>query len=102
MAGFGTGSWRHEKNMSVKLRMTRAGAKKRPFYHLVAADGRAARDGKFLERIGYYDPTADPSVLKIDEERLQFWLDRGAQTSELVTKLIKRHRREAPPATSGS
>jgi small subunit ribosomal protein S16 len=66
----------------------RAGSKKRPFYRIVAADSRSPRDGKFLEILGYYDPRQKPYVLQVDTDRVQEWVDKGAQTSERVGKLI--------------
>ena len=75
--------------MAVKLRMTRMGAKKRPFYRIVAADSRSPRDGRFIEEIGTYDPNQEPSVVKIDEEAAKKWLATGAQPTETVGKLLK-------------
>lgn len=72
----------------VKIRLTRAGSKKRPFYRIVAADSRSPRDGKFLEILGYYDPRKKPHVLEVDTDRVQDWISKGAQTSERVHKLI--------------
>jgi small subunit ribosomal protein S16 len=66
----------------------RAGSKKRPFYRIVAADSRSPRDGKFLEILGYYDPRQKPYVLQVNTDRVQEWVDKGAQTSERVGKLI--------------
>lgn len=73
----------------VKLRLKRMGQKKAPFYRVIAADARAPRDGRFIEEIGYYDPTKDPSVIKIDAEKAQKWLNAGAQPTETVAKLLK-------------
>lgn len=75
-------------NSLVKIRLMRAGSKKRPFYRIVAADSRSPRDGKFLEILGYYDPRQKPHVLEVETERVQEWVDKGAQTSERVGKLI--------------
>lgn len=75
--------------MAVKLRMTRMGAKKRPFYRIVAADSRSPRDGRFIEEIGTYDPTKDPSEFKVDEELAKKWLNNGAQPTEVVGKIFK-------------
>lgn len=75
--------------MAVKLRMTRMGAKKRPFYRIVAADSRSPRDGRFIEEIGTYDPNQDPSVIKFDEEADKKWLATGAQPTDTVAKLLK-------------
>ena len=73
----------------VKLRLKRMGQKKAPFYRVVAADARAPRDGRFIEEIGYYDPTKDPSVIKFDEEKAKKWIADGAQPTETVAKLLK-------------
>ncbi len=72
----------------VKIRLMRAGSKKRPFYRIVAADSRSPRDGKFLEILGYYDPRKTPHVLEVNRDRAQYWISKGAQTSERVGKLI--------------
>ncbi len=79
----------------VRLRLTRRGSKKRPFYRIVAADARAPRDGRFIEQLGYYDPKRDPFELKIDLERVDYWLGVGAQPTETVAHLIARARRAA-------
>ncbi|NCO60236.1 MAG: 30S ribosomal protein S16 [Deltaproteobacteria bacterium CG_4_8_14_3_um_filter_51_11] len=76
--------------MQVKIRLTRMGSKKKPFYRVVAASSDCPRDGRFLEILGYYDPTKDPEVLKIEEDRLKDWLSKGAQLSETVGSLIKK------------
>ena len=75
--------------MAVKIRLRRMGQKKAPFYRIVVADGRAPRDGKFIEEIGTYDPTRDPSVFKVDEEAAKKWLTNGAQPTEVVGKIFK-------------
>lgn len=72
----------------VKIRLTRAGSKKRPFYRIVAADVRAPRDGKFLEILGHYDPRTDPHTLKIDVDKVKNWLNKGAQVTNRVNKLL--------------
>ena len=72
----------------VKIRLTRTGSKKRPFYRIVAADVRAPRDGKFLEILGHYDPRTDPHTLKIDVDKVKSWLDKGAQVTNRVNKLL--------------
>ena len=77
--------------MAVKLRLARHGAKKRPYYRLVAADERARRDGRFLEHIGSYDPNHDPPAVTLKRERIQYWLDQGAQTSPTVGQLLAKH-----------
>ena len=75
--------------MAVKIRLRRMGAKKSPFYRIVVADSRFPRDGRFIEEIGYYDSTKDPSVIKIDEEKAKKWLSQGAKPTETVAKLLK-------------
>ena len=75
--------------MAVKIRLKRMGQKKAPFYRIVVADGRAPRDGKFIEEIGTYDPNQEPSVVKVDEEAAKKWLNNGAQPTEVVGKLFK-------------
>lgn len=74
----------------VKIRLTRLGAHKRPFYRMVVADSRTSRDGSFIEVIGTYNPQKGPSETKLDTERAQFWLQRGAQPTETAMKLLKR------------
>ena len=73
----------------VKIRLRRMGAKKAPFYRVVVADSRYPRDGRFIEEIGYYDPTKEPSVVSIDKEKADKWLANGAQPTDTVKKLIK-------------
>ena len=74
----------------VKIRLRRLGAKKNPFYRVVVADSRFARDGRFIEEIGYYDPTTEPSVIKIDAEKAKQWLANGAQPTDTVRVLLKK------------
>ena len=74
--------------MAVKLRLTRMGAKKAPFYRIVATDGRKARDGQYIEQIGYYDPTKEPAEVKIDAEIAKKWLACGAQPTDTVRDLF--------------
>ena len=80
----------------VRLRLTRRGAKKRPFYRVVAADQRAPRDGRFIEMLGYYDPMKSPRLLKMDLERIDHWLSQGAQPTDTVKMLIARARTGEP------
>ena len=75
--------------MPVRVRLTRVGSKKNPIWRVVVADGRSPRDGRSIETIGHYNPQTDPSRIEIDRERLQHWLDRGAQPSETVRKLMR-------------
>ena len=74
----------------VKIRLRRMGAKKAPFYRVVVADSRFARDGRFIEEIGYYDPTKEPSGVKIDAEKAKQWLDNGAQPTDTVREILKK------------
>ena len=75
--------------MAVKIRLRRMGAKKAPFYRIVVADSRYPRDGRFIEEVGYYDPTKEPSVIKIHEEKAKTWLANGAQPTDTVKALLK-------------
>ena len=75
--------------MAVKMRLKRMGQKKAPFYRIIVADSRSPRDGRFIEEIGYYDPTKDPAVIKVNEELAKKWLSKGAQPTETVGKLLK-------------
>ena len=75
--------------MAVKMRLKRMGQKKAPFYRVIVADSRSPRDGRFIEELGYYDPTKEPSVIKINEELAKKWLANGAQPTETVAKLLK-------------
>ncbi|MGW8208282.1 MAG: 30S ribosomal protein S16 [Syntrophobacteria bacterium] len=75
--------------MAARIRLTRKGTKKRPFYRIVVAHSEAPRDGKFLEILGTYNPLTDPAEIQIDPERLRVWLDRGAQPTDTVRNLIK-------------
>ena len=74
----------------VKIRLRRMGAKKAPFYRIVVADSRYPRDGRFIEEIGFYNPTTDPSELKVDVDRAQAWIKTGAQPTETVRDLLKK------------
>lgn len=74
--------------MAVKIRLARHGAKKAPFYRVVVADGRARRDGRFIDMLGRYNPRSEPSVVEIDLEKVDAWLAKGAQPTEAVGKLI--------------
>ena len=76
--------------MSVKIRLTRKGTKKRPFYRIVAADSEAPRDGRFLEVVGHYNPLTDPAQITVDEEKLNKWVERGAKISETVRSLLRK------------
>lgn len=74
----------------VKIRLRRLGAHKRPFYRLVVVDSRAKRDGPFIEILGTYNPLKEPSEIKVDLEKARFWLQRGAQTTDITKKLLQR------------
>lgn len=76
--------------MAVRIRLKRLGAKKAPFYRIVVADSRTPRNGKSIEEIGYYDPTKEPVVLKVDGEAANKWIATGAQPSETVKALLKK------------
>ncbi len=75
--------------MSVKLRLARVGSKKNPIYRVVVADSRSPRDGRFIEVVGRYNPQTNPSFIELDLEKVQGWLDKGAQPTEAVARLIK-------------
>ena len=76
--------------MAVKIRLRRMGAKKAPFYRIVVADSRFPRDGRFIEEIGYYDPTKNPSVIEVDGEKAKKWISNGAQPTDTVRALLKK------------
>ncbi|HEY7912101.1 MAG TPA: 30S ribosomal protein S16 [Blastocatellia bacterium] len=82
--------------MLLSIRLTRMGAKKKPFYRIVVAEKRSKRDGRFVESVGYYDPCRNPAEVKINQERISYWIERGAQPTETVRSLIKRQ----PAATN--
>ena len=75
--------------MAVKIRLRRLGQKKAPFYRIVVADSRSPRDGRFIDEIGYYDPTKEPSEIRVDEEAAKKWLANGAQPTQTVEKILK-------------
>jgi len=76
--------------MAVKIRLARFGAKRKPFYRIVVSDARAPRDGRFIERVGTYDPKQDPPSINVDREKVDEWLKRGAQPTATVAQLLKR------------
>jgi small subunit ribosomal protein S16 len=76
--------------MAVRIRLARMGTKKKPFYRLVAANSEAPRDGKFLEILGYYDPMKDPAVIKVHEDKVNYWIGKGALVSESAGALLKK------------
>ncbi len=75
--------------MAVRLRLTRVGGRKNPIWRVVAADSRAKRDGRVLEYLGHYNAQTQPSTIRLSEERVRYWLERGAQPSDAVRKLLK-------------
>jgi small subunit ribosomal protein S16 len=75
--------------MAVKLRLTRVGSKKNPIYRVVAADAKAPRDGKFIEIVGRYNPQSNPSLIDLDEQKVRGWLEKGAQPTDSVARLLK-------------
>ncbi len=75
--------------MAVKLRLARVGSKKNPIYRVVAADARAPRDGKFIEIVGRYNPQTEPSLIEFDEDKVRAWLDKGAQPTNSVARLLR-------------
>ncbi len=75
--------------MAVRMRLTRVGSKGNPIYRVVIADSRSPRDGKFIEIVGRYNPQTDPSTIELDEEKIREWLDKGAQPSGTVARLLK-------------
>ena len=77
--------------MAVKLRLARHGAKKRPFYRIVAASAAARRDGRFLEQLGTYDPAHKPAGVILKRERIRYWLDKGAEPTDTVASIFRRH-----------
>lgn len=90
--------------MAVRIRLRKAGRRNRPFYHIVVADSRSPRDGKFIERLGFYNPLVEPEELSLNTERLLYWLEKGAKMSDTVSSLARRKgllRRESE-ASKGS
>ncbi|THB71155.1 MAG: 30S ribosomal protein S16 [Desulfovibrio sp.] len=75
--------------MAVKIRLTRMGSKKRPFYRIVAINSETRRDGRALEFLGHYNPMVDPAEIKVDKEKVKKWMDKGAQPSDTVRSLLK-------------
>jgi len=76
--------------MAVKMRLKRMGAKKRPFYRIVVADSRSPRDGRFIEEVGYYNPVAEPAVVKVDKEIAMKWLNNGATPTDTVRDILSK------------
>ena len=76
--------------MGVRIRLARHGAKKKPFYRIVVADGENPRDGKFLEKVGTYDPLKDPVEVSLNPDRIKYWMEKGAIPSDTVRSLLKK------------
>ena len=76
--------------MGVRIRLARHGAKKKPFYRIVVADGESPRDGRFLEKVGTYDPLKDPAEVTLSQDRVKYWIDKGAIPSDTVKNLFKK------------
>jgi small subunit ribosomal protein S16 len=76
--------------MAVRIRLARHGAKKRPFYRIVVADGESPRDGRYLEKVGTYDPLLDPAKVTLESERIKYWMDQGAKPSDTVRSILKK------------
>ncbi len=83
-----------DKDTMVKIRLARHGARKKPFYRIVVADSRSPRDGRFIDQLGFYDPTKNPAVVQLKKDRLAKWLQEGAQPTDTVAQLIKKAGRE--------
>jgi small subunit ribosomal protein S16 len=86
--------------MSVKIRLARQGAKKTPFYRIVATESRSPRDGAHIEQLGVYDPTRQPPEFRYDETRVDYWIKNGAEPSDTVRELLKRAKRDAAAAAA--
>jgi len=76
--------------MPIRIRLTRRGAKKKPFYRIVVASSEAPRDGRFIEILGTYNPLVDPAIVQIKAERLQYWVQQGAKPTDTVRSLIRK------------
>ena len=86
--------------MSVKIRLSRHGAKKRPYYRIVVADARDPRDGRFIEQVGTYDPRTPEAALRLDQAKVDGWIKQGAQPTQTVRNLMKRAAKEAAAAAA--
>jgi small subunit ribosomal protein S16 len=86
----------------VVIRLRRAGSKKRPFFRVVVTDSRAPRDSSFVEILGHYNPRTRPAIVKIDAERVEYWMKKGAQPSDSVRTLMARHLTPPPPAVAAA
>ena len=76
--------------MAVKIRLARNGAKKKPFYRIVVADNQSPRDGRFIEKVGTYNPLFDPAVITLKQDRVEYWMSQGAQPTDTVRSLLKK------------
>jgi small subunit ribosomal protein S16 len=88
--------------MAVRVRLTRVGSKKNPIWRVVVTDRRSPRDGRFIELLGHYNPRTEPSEIELDEERLRYWLDRGAEPTNTVKKLMRAKARSGGAAAGAS
>ena len=88
--------------MPVTIRLRRAGSRKNAFFHLVVSDSRKPRDGRFIERLGRYNPREKPSMFVVERDRLDYWLSKGATTSQTVAQLIAKHAKQAEQPAGGS
>jgi small subunit ribosomal protein S16 len=86
----------------LAIRLRRAGSKKRPFFRVVVADSRSARDSSFVEILGHYNPRTKPAVVDVNKERVDYWLGRGARPSDSVRTLMARHLTPKPPAPAAA
>ena len=88
--------------MPIRIRLTRRGAKKKPFYRIVVASSEAPRDGRFIEILGTYNPLVDPAIVTIKAERLQYWVQQGAKPTDTVRSLIRKQNIALPRDTEAS
>ncbi len=86
----------------VVIRLRRAGSKKRPFFRVVVTDSRAPRDSSFVEILGHYNPRTKPAIVKIDTQRVEYWMKKGAQPSDSVRTLMARHLTPPPPPAAAA
>jgi small subunit ribosomal protein S16 len=86
--------------MAVRIRLTRLGRKKKPFYRIIVADSESPRDGKFLDVVGTYDPMQEPATITIDNEKLDSWLGKGAQLTTTVSSLVKKNSKQVQAETA--
>ena len=84
----------------LAIKLTRMGAKKKPFYRIIVTEKRSKRDGRFIESVGYYDPCSNPANIKLNSERVNYWIERGAQPTDTVRNIIKSNVGAASPEVS--